>query len=180
MFSNAVSASIAQAAAAGTITDDDQAASILSGQVTELIATATVNKVTLTWTAPFGTILGYRIEASYDGGTVWAEVEDNTNGTSIAYAHGSGLMAGETRDYRVSAAPYRVKVDYATSDGTATAGSDYTATSGALIIRSAGDTRGTSAPGAKGGPRVQPASVSRVQRNGGRTQGGAKGIRRLC
>ena len=31
-------------------------------------------------------------------------------------------------------APYRVKVDYATSDGTATAGSDYTATSGTLIF----------------------------------------------
>ena len=47
-------------------------------------------------------------------------------------------------------------------------------------IRTAGDARGTPAPGAKGGPRVQPASVSRVQRNGGRTQGGAKGIQRLC
>ena len=102
-LSNAVNASIGQAAAAGTITDDDQTALFLSGQVTELMATATVNKVTLTWTAPSGTILGYRIEASYDGGTVWAEVEDNTNGTSTAYAHGSGLMAGETRDYRVSA-----------------------------------------------------------------------------
>ena len=102
-LSNAVNASIGQAAAVGTITDDDQTALFLSGQVTELMATATVNKVTLTWTAPSGTILGYRIEASYDGGTVWAEVEDNTNGTSTAYAHGSGLMAGETRDYRVSA-----------------------------------------------------------------------------
>ena len=47
-------------------------------------------------------------------------------------------------------------------------------------IRTAGDARGTPAPGAKGGPRVQPASVSRVQRNGARTQGGAKGIQRLC
>ena len=35
-----------------------------------------------------------------------------------------------------------VTVDYATSDGTATAGSDYTATSGTLTI-SAGDTTGT-------------------------------------
>ena len=32
----------------------------------------------------------------------------------------------------------------------------------------------------KGRSRVQPGSVSRVQRNGGRTQGGTKGIRRLC
>ena len=83
--------------------DDDETVSDIPGQVTGLSATATVNKVTLAWTAPQGTVLGYRIEVSHDGGTVWAAVEDNTNGTSTAYAHGSGLMAGETRHYRVSA-----------------------------------------------------------------------------
>ena len=100
---NAVNASIGQAVAAGTIVDDDEAASAITDQVTGLTATASVNRVALSWTPPAGTILGYRIEASYDGGTVWAEVEDNTNSTSTAYAHGSGLMAGETRHYRVSA-----------------------------------------------------------------------------
>ena len=100
---NAVNASIGQAVAAGTIVDDDEAAAAITDQVTGLTATARVNRVALSWTPPAGTILGYRIEASYDGGTVWAEVEDSTNGTSTAYAHGSGLMAGETRHYRVSA-----------------------------------------------------------------------------
>ena len=100
---NAVNASIGQAVAAGTIVDDDEAASAITDQVTGLTGTASVNRVALSWTPPAGTILGYRIETSYDGGTVWAEVEDNTNGTSTAYAHGSGLMAGETRHYRVSA-----------------------------------------------------------------------------
>ena len=79
------------------------AANNAPGQVTGLTATARVNKVTLAWPEPLGTILGYRIEASYDGGTDWAAVEDNTNGTGTTYAHGSGLMAGETRHYRVSA-----------------------------------------------------------------------------
>ena len=85
-----------------TVTDDETVSDI-PGQVMGLSTTASVNKVRLAWTAPQGAILGYRIEASYDGGAVWAEVEDNTNGTSTAYAHGSGLMAGETRHYRVSA-----------------------------------------------------------------------------
>ena len=41
-----------------------------------------------------------------------------------------------------AAAGRDVTVDYATSNGTATAGSDYTATNGTLTI-SAGDTTGT-------------------------------------
>ena len=87
----------------GTASGSAGSADAATGQVTNLGATARVNRVALAWTAPTGTILGYRIEASYDGGTDWAAVEDQTNGTSTAYAHGSGLMAGETRHYRVSA-----------------------------------------------------------------------------
>ncbi len=82
---------------------DDETVSDIPGQVTGLSATASVNKVRLAWTAPLGAILGYRIEASYDGGSVWADVEANTNSTDTSYAHGSGLMAGEIRHYRVSA-----------------------------------------------------------------------------
>ena len=74
---------------------DDETVSDIPGQVTGLSATASVNKVGLAWTAPLGAILGYRIEASYDGGSVWADVEANTNSTDTSYAHGSGLMAGE-------------------------------------------------------------------------------------
>ena len=95
--------SLVPAAAVDVTVDDDETVSNIPGQVTGLSAPATVNKVRLAWTAPQGTVLGYRIEVSHDGGTVWAAVEDNTNATSIAYAHGSGLMAGETRHYRVSA-----------------------------------------------------------------------------
>ena len=71
--------------------------------VTGLSATGTVNKVDLSWTEPQGTILGYRIEVSYGGGSVWADVEANTNSTDTRYTHHSGLAAGETRRYRVSA-----------------------------------------------------------------------------
>ena len=55
------------------------------------------------------TVLGYRVEASYDGGVNWAEVEDNTESTDstetieTSYRHDVGLNFGETRRYRVSA-----------------------------------------------------------------------------
>ena len=71
-----------------------------------LSAEATTRSVTLSWMAPTGgdgAIVGYRIEVSYDDGAVWAEVEDNTNETSTAFLHGSGLTSGETRRYRVTA-----------------------------------------------------------------------------
>ena len=95
--------SLVTAAAVDVMVDDDETVSDIPGPVTGLSATASVNKVRLAWTATQGTVLGYRIEVLHDGSTVWVTVEDNANGTSTAYAHGSGLMAGETRHYRVSA-----------------------------------------------------------------------------
>ena len=87
-------------AVAVTVSDE---VTVFSGRVTGLSATAKHNKVSLAWTAPQGAILGYRIEVSHDSGSLWADVEANTNSTDTSYAHGSGLMAGETRHYRVSA-----------------------------------------------------------------------------
>ena len=72
--------------------------------MTGLTADATASRVALSWTAPASsTVVGYRVEASYDGGSSWAEVMADTGGTGTAYTHRSGLMAGETRHYRVSA-----------------------------------------------------------------------------
>ena len=75
----------------------------LPAQVTALSATATATHVDLSWAAVEDALLGYRVEASYDGGANWAEVEDNTESTDPAYRHGAGLNIGETRRYRVSA-----------------------------------------------------------------------------
>ena len=94
--------SVAAADVAVTVADNDTA-SDAQGQVTGLTADGTVSRVVLNWTAPSGTVFGYRIEASYDGGASWAEVMANTYGTGTAYTHVSGLKAGETRHYRVSA-----------------------------------------------------------------------------
>ncbi|MDE0523462.1 MAG: cadherin-like beta sandwich domain-containing protein [Boseongicola sp.] len=94
--------SVAAADVAVTVSDNDTASDV-PGRVTGLTAEATVSKVVLNWTAPSGTVFGYRIEASYDGGSSWAEVMANTYGTGTAYTHVSGLKAGETRHYRVSA-----------------------------------------------------------------------------
>ena len=85
-----------------TVSDNDTASDI-PGRVTGLTVDASASGVALNWTAPSGTLLGYRVEASYDGGSSWAEVMANTNGSGTAYTHGSGLKAGETRHYRVSA-----------------------------------------------------------------------------
>ena len=82
---------------------DDEAAPDVPGRVTGLTADATAARVALSWTAPAGTVVGYRVEASYDGGSSWAEVMADTGGAGTAYTHGSGLMAGEIRHYRVSA-----------------------------------------------------------------------------
>ena len=62
--------------------------------------------IELDWLAPFsgagGAIIGYRIEASSDGGRTWRIVSHNTNSTETEYAH-TGLGPGTTKHYRVSA-----------------------------------------------------------------------------
>ena len=74
---------------------------------TNLIANASSETtIELAWDAPSDTgssaITGYRIEVSEDGGTVWTDLEANTNSTATAYSHG-GLQVGSERHYRVSA-----------------------------------------------------------------------------
>ena len=62
--------------------------------------------IDLSWTAPADNggrvISGYKIEVSTDGGASWTVLVANTGSTDTTYAH-SGLTAGSTRHYRVSA-----------------------------------------------------------------------------
>ena len=76
------------------------------GAPTRLTATANgQTRIDLSWTAPSNdggaNITGYRIEESGDGSN-WSDLVSNTNSTSTSYSH-TGLMAGSTRHYRVSA-----------------------------------------------------------------------------
>ena len=77
------------------------------GAPTGLTATANgTTTIDLTWTAPSdggSVITGYKIEVSSDGGASWANLEGGNTGTSsTTYSH-TGLDAGDTRHYRVSA-----------------------------------------------------------------------------
>ena len=77
------------------------------GAPTGLSATASGNtQINLSWTAPASTggaaITGYRIEVSSNGGSSWTNLVANTSNTTTTYAH-TGLTAGATRHYRVSA-----------------------------------------------------------------------------
>ena len=97
-------ASLLDGEVAVTISDNEVALQgDLPAQVTALSATATATQVDLTWASVEDTVLGYRVEASYNGGVNWAEVEDNTESADPVYRHGVGLNIGETRRYRVSA-----------------------------------------------------------------------------
>ena len=77
------------------------------GAPTGLTATASgATAINLSWSAPASTggsaITGYKIEVSPNGTSGWTDLVANTNGTATAYAH-TGLTAGDTRHYRVSA-----------------------------------------------------------------------------
>ena len=92
--------------------------------------TATSNgqtQIDLSWTAPSddgGTaITGYRIEVSTNGST-WSDLVVNTRSTATRYSH-TGLAAGSTRHYRVSAI---------NSAGTGTASNVATATTAVSSI----------------------------------------------
>ena len=62
--------------------------------------------INLAWTAPSDDggveISGYKIEVSPDGTSSWTDLVDNTNSAAVSYSH-TGLIAGTTRYYRVSA-----------------------------------------------------------------------------
>ena len=75
---------------------------------TGLSATAAGNaQIDLAWTAPPDdggrAVSGYKVEVSDDGSTgSWSDLVADTGSTDTAYSH-SGLSAGDTRHYRVSA-----------------------------------------------------------------------------
>jgi len=74
---------------------------------TALTATAQGSTIiNLQWVAPIDdggvAIRGYKIEVSSDGTSSWTNLVDDTNSATISYSH-TGLTAGVTRHYRVSA-----------------------------------------------------------------------------
>ena len=98
------------------------------GAPTGLTATASgATQIDLSWTAPASTggsaITGYKIEVSPNGTSGWTDLVANTSNTTTTYAH-TGLTAGDTRHYRVSAINTQgtgtpSNVDSATTDATA-------------------------------------------------------------
>ena len=77
------------------------------GAPTGLSATASgTTQINLFWTAPASNggsaITGYKIESSSDGGSNWTDRVANTSSSTTTYEH-TGLAAGATRHYRVSA-----------------------------------------------------------------------------
>ena len=94
---------------AGTASNVDSAttATTVPGAPTGLTATASgATAINLSWSAPGSTggsaITGYKIEVSPNGTSGWTDQVANTNSTATTYAH-TGLAAGDTRHYRVSA-----------------------------------------------------------------------------
>ena len=81
-------------------------AAVSPGAPTGLSATADgQTKIDLSWSAPTddggANITGYKIEVSTDGSS-WSNLVADTGSTSTTYSH-TGLAAGSTRHYRVSA-----------------------------------------------------------------------------
>ena len=76
------------------------------GAPTGLTATASGTTINLSWTAPASnggaTISGYKIEVSSDDGMTWTDLVADTTSPATTYEH-TGLTAGDTRHYRVSA-----------------------------------------------------------------------------
>ena len=86
-------------------TADATTGTTVPGAPASLTATASgTTTINLSWTAPDTTggsaITGYKIEVSSDSASSWTDLVADTNSTT--YAH-TGLAAGTTRHYRVSA-----------------------------------------------------------------------------
>ena len=85
--------------------DDATTGTTVPGAPTSLTATASGSTtINLSWSTPDTTggsaITGYKIEVSSDSASSWTDLVADTNSTT--YAH-TGLAAGTTRHYRVSA-----------------------------------------------------------------------------
>ena len=155
-----VSAINANGAGTASNVDSATAAATAPGAPTGLTATASgATQINLSWSAPGSTggsaITGYKIESSSDGGSSWSDLVANTSNTTTTYAH-TGLAAGDTRHYRVSAinangAGTASNVDSATTAATAPGTpTGLTATaSGATAINLS-----WSAPGSTGGSAI--------------------------
>ena len=139
------------------------AAATVPGAPRSLSATASgTNRINLTWSAPASNggspITGYRIEVSLDGGSNWTDRVANTNGTNTSYAH-TGLAAGDTRHYRVSAINDNGTGNPSNIDG-ATTGTTGSAVPGAptrLTATASGSTRINltwNAPASNGGSPI--------------------------
>ena len=105
-----------------------QTGTTVPGAPTGLTATASgTTQINLSWSAPASTggsaITGYKIEVSSNGGSSWTDQVANTNSTATTYAH-TGLAAGSTRHYRVSAI---------NANGTGTASNVDSATTGTTV-----------------------------------------------
>ena len=155
-------------------------ATTVPGAPTSLTATASgTSTINLTWTAPADNggspITGYRIEVSPNGTSGWTDREADTGTATTTYAH-TGLSAGTTRHYRVSAinsvgTGAASNVDDATTDDAATTapaivtdGVEVTSTPATGDTYRLGETIGitvtfdnavTVNPGAVGPPRIQ-------------------------
>lgn len=78
----------------------------LPNSPTSLTATTiSSSQINLSWTAPTGgngTLNGYKIESSTNGGSTWSTIVANTTNTGTTYSN-TGLASGTTYTYRVSA-----------------------------------------------------------------------------
>ena len=106
---------------------------------TRLSATANgQTQIDLAWTAPQSdggaAITGYRVEVSASGST-WSDLAADTGSTSTSYNH-TGLAAGSTRHYRVSAI---------NSVGTSLASTTVSATTDAATVSAPGAPTGLTA-----------------------------------
>ena len=89
------------------VTNSSDIAAVVPGAPTGLGATANgTTRIDLSWTAPADNggrvISGYKIEWSAAGSAPWTVLIATTDSTATTYSH-TGLAAGATRHYRVSA-----------------------------------------------------------------------------
>ena len=138
---------------AGTASNVDSATTgttgtTVPGAPTGLTATASgTTQINLSWSAPASdggsAITGYKIESSSDGGSSWSDLVADTGNANTTYAH-TGLTAGTTRHYRVSAI---------NTNGSGTASNVDSATTG---------TTGTTVPGAPSGLSATASGSNRI------------------